>query len=1368
LRKWWIGGSLALLIIGGAAVAVSWLVKTYAPAFTRERVEAGLSGALGRPVTVGRIELSPWLGYLTVEGVTIAGATPEEPPLLRLRRIDVGIGIASLWRRRLYISRVILDGPELRLDANGAGGAALVLPDPIPVSFAVGPITIELGTIEVRNGHVVVRVGPPPGTLALHGLEGSAWPEGGGAAVKLALTTLRVVMPPFDETVQAIEATGRIRGDAVDLEFLRGRWHGEGVTLSGRITGLGERIDLAVRGKLVIAEVAKLAGVTQGVAGVAEVDGTIRGAPAAPALAVSVAVPALDAGPVTARAVTARLQWRDGQLSLENAAARAFGGTVRGSLTLDPARLDSAHAQFALTDVALDALESLAGVRSGVRATLTVSGEAGGNLQDLTAVNGSARFESGDLLLPGDLGKLGRATVRGEAGLGGGAVDVRDLEAHWPGLQARARGRVGLDGVLGLHTLVAGDVQRLGGAWGLRQAGGQASLAADISGPWDRPAVTGTLRASPLTVEGFAVDVVEVPFDLSGDTLRVERAEVRRASSRLHLDGSATWPAPRDLSRWREALRGQADVSAAPALLEDIAPWLPAEWRGRGAVALKARAEGTASAWQVTGRADAARLTVRDQTIEGIRAPFFVSAGGIETRGLRARVLGIPVAGEVRWGWEGSGDAKIDVGPVPLARLPRPSEAIAVEGTARGRVEATVQAGEIAGSATIDAEGVGVAGISLGRGTGRASIQSRTLAATLSFPEARISATAGGRLTAGERIAVDLRAEHFKLATLAEGSRSTLGPIGGELSVIAVGSVPFWDPALVQIDSAAITATGLEVGGVALGRGSVKAAIRDGVLTSAADFPDARISATASGRLAPGSAVAVTARVQELELAPLVGRFAPEGLGPVQGAVSMVAELLVPVSDPMAATGRAQLDPLRLTLAREEWQGAILLRREPALLRVDRLTLRSRLGAMTASGTVTDAGALDFTADGQIPLAVVARLRPEIVEAEGVADARLRIGGTARAPAVTGEGTIRDGRIALRDYPDPIRDLHAQFTLTPRAARVSEVTATFAGGQIRGSGEATFEAGGVGTYRFTLTGREVSLTPLPDLQTAWDADLEIVGRATRTLVRGEARLLRALYTRDISLLREILQRRPTRVEAREGGIYLDVGVLLQDNIVVRTSVATLRAGGSLRLQGTTSAPIVFGTLAVSDGELTFRRNKWTVTSATARFLDPRRLDPLLDVQARAQIRQFEITMHMTGPTDNLEIQFTSVPPLPEDEVLALVAFGQTRSQVSQGGAGALVGEAAGFIVEDLFGPGPGNVARLDVMEVDTAESGARAVRVGKRLTPNTLVVYSQGISNADQRKLRIEYQVFGPLVLAGEQDFRGGFGGDVLLRVRFR
>jgi hypothetical protein len=32
----------------------------------------------------------------------------------------------------------------------------------------------------------------------------------------------------------------------------------------------------------------------------------------------------------------------------------------------------------------------------------------------------------------------------------------------------------------------------------------------------------------------------------------------------------------------------------------------------------------------------------------------------------------------------------------------------------------------------------------------------------------------------------------------------------------------------------------------------------------------------------------------------------------------------------------------------------------------------------------------------------------------------------------------------------------------------------------------------------------------------------------------------------------------------------------------------------------------------------------------------------------------------------------------------------------------------------------------------------------------------------------VEYQLLGPLLLAGEQDFRGGYGADVVLRLRFR
>ncbi len=182
----------------------------------------------------------------------------------------------------------------------------------------------------------------------------------------------------------------------------------------------------------------------------------------------------------------------------------------------------------------------------------------------------------------------------------------------------------------------------------------------------------------------------------------------------------------------------------------------------------------------------------------------------------------------------------------------------------------------------------------------------------------------------------------------------------------------------------------------------------------------------------------------------------------------------------------------------------------------------------------------------------------------------------------------------------------------------------------------------------------------------------------------------------------------------------------------------------------------------------FRGHRFELTHAVARFVDPRRIDPFLDVQATSRIQTYDVTLTITGRTDDLEVRLTSSPALPDEDLLALVAFGRTREQLARAGPGIVVGEAAGLLVRELFGVQPGR-AGLDVLEVDRApDSGQTTVRVGKQVSPRTLVVYSQGVEQTDHRRLRIEYQVVGPLAVAGEQDFRGGFGADILVRLRFR
>jgi autotransporter translocation and assembly factor TamB len=134
----------------------------------------------------------------------------------------------------------------------------------------------------------------------------------------------------------------------------------------------------------------------------------------------------------------------------------------------------------------------------------------------------------------------------------------------------------------------------------------------------------------------------------------------------------------------------------------------------------------------------------------------------------------------------------------------------------------------------------------------------------------------------------------------------------------------------------------------------------------------------------------------------------------------------------------------------------------------------------------------------------------------------------------------------------------------------------------------------------------------------------------------------------------------------------------------------------------------------------------------------------------------------------LTIRLASEPPLAQEDLLALVTVGATKSELGNSGGGTVFAtEAAQLISKELLG-GELNAPTVDILEFGKNEAGESQFRVGKRLNDRTLVTYSGSFAEGGKQKLRVEYQLFGPVLIAGEQAFSGGVGGDVILRFRFR
>jgi hypothetical protein len=115
-----------------------------------------------------------------------------------------------------------------------------------------------------------------------------------------------------------------------------------------------------------------------------------------------------------------------------------------------------------------------------------------------------------------------------------------------------------------------------------------------------------------------------------------------------------------------------------------------------------------------------------------------------------------------------------------------------------------------------------------------------------------------------------------------------------------------------------MTGERLAVAGWALGPGSAEVALDDNAVKGDLALPDARIAASAQGRLDGVIATRLTAT--DFEIGPILRQLRPDLFGDAAGRLSAVATLDVPARDPHAARGLVRLEPVRFEMAGERWE----------------------------------------------------------------------------------------------------------------------------------------------------------------------------------------------------------------------------------------------------------------------------------------------------------------------------------------------------------------------------------------------------------------------------------------------------------------
>jgi TamB, inner membrane protein subunit of TAM complex len=446
-----------------------------------------------------------------------------------------------------------------------------------------------------------------------------------------------------------------------------------------------------------------------------------------------------------------------------------------------------------------------------------------------------------------------------------------------------------------------------------------------------------------------------------------------------------------------------------------------------------------------------------------------------------------------------------------------------------------------------------------------------------------------------------------------------------------------------------------------------------------------------------------------------------------------------------------------------------------------------RLGLTVQGSLASDEN--DFAADVDIPLAADSAsvdvkggfsnldLLFPWPGVKGRLDYEARVRGIPSSTHLTGAIKIRGPVLPFPQFSQALTDYSGQVNVEGGRFLIQSLTGKLGGGDFTGSGEVTLRKGGEIGINCSFGGKGMLLSPLERTRALTDASLRLIRDAKRFVLEGDVAVRRLSWRREIQEKFSFSSRPYPKLQEKPGffdDLALNIRLKADDNAWMSNSLGQIRGRFDLSITGEIKAPILLGTIDTLSGEVIFQDRKFQILRGRLSFFNPSSIEPYLDFRAETYVKDYRVTVTLSGLPRQLIPQFSSSPPLPPEDVLALLAQGeaykrQYRTETSsQLGTASLVSftltEGAQRRAEKLFS--------LDRFRIDpfllgsSAEMTAR-LTVGKRISKDLYIYYSTNLTRQTEEIIRLEWDLSNQFSLVGTRNEIGRLSFDVKVRRRF-
>ena len=230
----------------------------------------------------------------------------------------------------------------------------------------------------------------------------------------------------------------------------------------------------------------------------------------------------------------------------------------------------------------------------------------------------------------------------------------------------------------------------------------------------------------------------------------------------------------------------------------------------------------------------------------------------------------------------------------------------------------------------------------------------------------------------------------------------------------------------------------------------------------------------------------------------------------------------------------------------------------------------------------------------------------------------------------------------------------------------------------------------------------------------------------------------------------------------------------------QNAYAKLAGNVDLRLQGTVASPSLLGRVSITEGNALIAGTRYELQRGDIFFSNPVRIEPSIDLNATARVEDYDITLGLHGMLQNPSITWRSDPPLPEADVVALLALGRTENQqrlytqqqeqaLANPTTDALLGGALNATVssrvQKLFGA---SSVKLDPNYLGALGNSTSRIIVEEQLSRYVTLTYATNVNTTSQQLIQAEVAINRHVSLLVARDESGVFSMVVKATRRFK